>query len=86
MPPRTPKYVKLPSWDDGSTLDDVFFEDPRTWTPEKDKFGRIEYWGIQSDHNADAVGPDNDLMAYIEKMRVYDSEGGVQVPLEEQRD
>ncbi|KAK4700954.1 hypothetical protein P7C70_g5286, partial [Phenoliferia sp. Uapishka_3] len=66
MAPRIPKFVKLPSWDDGKSLPDVFFEDANKWVPDgkRDKFGRLEYWGTSSDYDSDG----GDMMSMMNAM------------------
>ncbi|KAF8802479.1 hypothetical protein BYT27DRAFT_7196671 [Phlegmacium glaucopus] len=41
-----PKFVKLAPGDKGEFLPDVFFEDPRTFTPQPGPLGEIHAWGL----------------------------------------
>uniref|UniRef100_A0A8H7Y0B2 Plasmid pRiA4b Orf3-like domain-containing protein n=1 Tax=Psilocybe cubensis TaxID=181762 RepID=A0A8H7Y0B2_PSICU len=43
---RRPKYVTFAPGDEGEYLPDVFFEDPRTFSPKPGPMGHIHAWGL----------------------------------------
>ncbi|KAI0692366.1 MM3350-like domain-containing protein [Cerioporus squamosus] len=43
---KKPAFVKFDPEDDGSNLDEIFWEDPLTFTPRRCRNGYVENWGL----------------------------------------
>ncbi|EIW53792.1 uncharacterized protein TRAVEDRAFT_133412 [Trametes versicolor FP-101664 SS1] len=61
---KAPKFVRFHQFDSGKHCDEIFWEDPYTFTPRRGRLGYVDSWGIYP-HDADGHRE-------VDGMRIYE--------------